>query len=160
ESARPAGSEKQCAGSNINAPFCYKSRMKRVLCGVRRNRNSSPTLCRASTSCERCSRGVDAHGTSPWAEGPRDKPGQDDKSECRSRSAQPDSFPDGLGERGRIDGRLRGWLWQAAAARRFPERPVRQPEKPAARREEPRDIAERGARRDGFGFEPKGSARA
>jgi hypothetical protein len=27
-----------------------------------------------------CRKGVDAHGTSPWAEGPRDKPGQDDKT--------------------------------------------------------------------------------
>jgi hypothetical protein len=44
---------------------------------------SCPALCRASTSFERCRKGVDG----------RDRPGQDDKRECRSRSSQPDFFP-------------------------------------------------------------------
>jgi hypothetical protein len=35
-------------------------------------------LFRASTSLFRALEGVDAHGTSPWAEGSRDKPGQDE----------------------------------------------------------------------------------
>jgi hypothetical protein len=35
-------------------------------------------LIRASTSLLPALEGVDAHGSSPWAEGPRDKPGQDE----------------------------------------------------------------------------------
>jgi hypothetical protein len=36
--------------------------------------------------------GVDAHGSSPWAEGPRDKPGQGDLGLYRSRYKQPVSL--------------------------------------------------------------------
>jgi hypothetical protein len=35
-------------------------------------------LIRASTPLFRTPKGLDAHGTGPWAEGPRDKPGQDE----------------------------------------------------------------------------------
>ena len=39
---------------------------------------SCADLFRASTSLSRLPQGVDAHGTRPWAEGPRAKPGQDE----------------------------------------------------------------------------------
>jgi hypothetical protein len=39
--------------------------------------SSCAGLTRASTSCLECE-GVDARGTSPWAEGPQVKPGQDE----------------------------------------------------------------------------------
>src|SRR5713101_1761211 len=40
-------------------------------------KSSCADLIRVSTSLSLPSQGVDAHGSSPWAEGPRDKPGQD-----------------------------------------------------------------------------------
>src|SRR5438876_1161919 len=41
-------------------------------------KSSCADLIRVSTSLSLPSQGVDAHGSSPWAEGPRDKPGQDE----------------------------------------------------------------------------------
>ena len=47
-------------------------------------RSSCADLIRASTSLFQALEGVDAHGTGPWAEGPQDKPGQDEirRSTC------------------------------------------------------------------------------
>src|SRR6266851_4237015 len=41
-------------------------------------KSSCADLIRASTSLHRPPQGVDAHGSSPWAEGPRVEPGQDE----------------------------------------------------------------------------------
>jgi error-prone DNA polymerase len=54
---------------------------------------SCADLVRASTSLFRPPQGVDAHGTSPWAEGPRAKPGQDEIEEVIAVPSLPQNFP-------------------------------------------------------------------
>ena len=54
---------------------------------------SCADLVRASTSLFRTPQGVDAHGTSPWAEGPRTKPGQDEIEEVIAFPSSPQTFP-------------------------------------------------------------------
>jgi error-prone DNA polymerase len=54
---------------------------------------SCADLVRASTSLFRSPQGVDAHGTSPWAEGPRTKLGQDEIEEVIAFPSLPQNFP-------------------------------------------------------------------
>jgi hypothetical protein len=56
-------------------------------------KSSCADLIRASTPLFRLLEGVDAHGSSPWAEGPRDKPGQDEVIRPISSLVRPQNFP-------------------------------------------------------------------
>jgi hypothetical protein len=56
-------------------------------------KSSCADLIRASTPFFRPLEGVDAHGSSPWAEGPRDKPGQDEVIRPISSLVRPQNFP-------------------------------------------------------------------
>ena len=57
-------------------------------------KSSCADLIRASTSLFRALEGVAAHGTRPWAEGPRVKPGQDEIFGSIFRYAAARSSPD------------------------------------------------------------------
>jgi hypothetical protein len=56
-------------------------------------KSSCADLIRASTSLLRALEGEDAHGTRPWAEGPRDKPGQDEIGGSFCSVIRPQGFP-------------------------------------------------------------------
>src|SRR5436190_9305308 len=56
-------------------------------------KSSCADLIRASTPWFGALEGVDAHGFTPWAEGPRIKSGQDEISEPISSLIQPQDFP-------------------------------------------------------------------
>src|SRR5712692_3801411 len=69
---RPLPASAGLSGENILAmPTC-------VILPENELKSSCADLIRVSTSLSLPSQGVDAHGSSPWAEGPRDKPGQDE----------------------------------------------------------------------------------
>jgi hypothetical protein len=112
----------------------FPSRMTCI--GFSRNncQSSGADLIRASTSLFRPTQAVDAHGSSPWAEGPRVKPGHDEIGEAISVSSARRDFPRkvlrfrGNDEKGRQLVEIFGFiLGQALSVRRLavqPGRPV------------------------------------
>ncbi len=85
------------ASQHLWVPACAQGcpGKMRLRAGSIRNTLKSPCadLIRPSTSSFQAPEGVDAHGSSPWAEGPRDKPGQGKRGEPIPPFLSPRNFP-------------------------------------------------------------------